>query len=72
MLIITRISHEKAIELTIYGELCQNVTMFYRQQLAPLFQVQAKLKASRSSKLKFLSSCFIADDSQVKIAVVFK
>ena len=39
--------------------------MFYRQKLAPLFP--EKLKACRNSKLNFSSSCFIAEDSNVKI-----
>ena len=42
--------------------LCRNVTKFHRQELTYLFQVQQKLKASRSSKLKYSSSCF---DTQV-------
>ena len=67
MLIITGISNEKINELTIYGILCRNMTMFYRQELASLFQVQEKLNERRSSKLNFLSSCFIAYDSHVKI-----
>ena len=67
MLNITGISKEKTKELTIYGILCRNVTIFYRQELASLFQVQEKLKACRSSKLNFSSSCFIADDSHIKI-----
>ena len=65
ILIITGISNEKTNELTIYGILCQIVTLFYRQELASLFQVQEKLKAFRSSKLNFPSSCFIANDSHV-------
>ena len=44
MLIITGKSSEKTNELTIYGTLCQNVTIFYRQELASLFQVQEKIK----------------------------
>ena len=67
MLFIKEISNEKTNELTIYGILCQNVTIFYWQELASLFQVQQKLKGCRSSKLNFSSSCFIADDSHVKI-----
>ena len=51
----------------MYGILCRNFTIFYRQQLASLFKVQEKLKACRSSKLNFLSSCFIVADSYVKI-----
>ena len=47
--------------------LCQNITIFYRQKLASLFQVQEKLKACRNAKWNFLSSCFIAEDSHVKI-----
>ena len=41
--------------------------MFYRQKLASLFQVKEKLKACRSSKLKFSNSCFLVDDRHVKI-----
>ena len=67
MLIITGISNEKTNELTIYGILCQNITIFYRQELASLFQVQEKLKACRNSKLIFSSSCFTANDSHVNI-----
>ena len=67
MLIITWISNEKANELAIYGKLCRNVKIFYRQELASLFQVQEKLKACRSSKLNFSSSYFTADDIPVKI-----
>ena len=67
ILIITGISNEKTNELTIYGILGQNVTIFYRQELASLFQVQEKLKACRNSKLNFLSSCFTVDGSHVKI-----
>ena len=48
MLIITGISNKKTNQLTIYGILCQNVVMFYRQELASLFQVQEKLKPFRS------------------------
>ena len=67
ILIITGISNEKTNEVTIYGILCWNVTIFYRQKLISLFQVQEKLKACSSSKLKFSSNCFIADDSHIKI-----
>ena len=67
MLIITVISNEKTNTLVIYGILCRNVTMFYRQEIASLFQVQEKLKACRISILNFSSSCSTADDSYVKI-----
>ena len=66
MLIITGISNEKTNELTIYEILCRNVTIYYWQELVSFFQVQEKLRACRSSKLNFLSSCFIADDSHAK------
>ena len=60
----------------MYGILCQNVTIFYRQELFSLFQVQEKLKACRNSKLTFLSSCFIVNDRHLKIVwlheVVFR
>ena len=46
--------------------LCQNVTIFYRQELSSLFQGQEKLKACRNSKLNFSSSGLIAYDSHVK------
>ena len=67
MLIITGISNEKTNEITIYGILYRNVTIFYRQELASLFQVQEILKACRSSKLNFSSSYIIADDRNAKI-----
>ena len=66
MLIITEISNEKTNELTIFAMLCQNVTMFYRQKLASLFQVQEKMKSWRNSKRNISSSCFIADNSHKK------
>ena len=66
MLTIIGISNEKTNELTVYGILYRNATIFYRRELASLFQVQEKLKTCRSSKLNFSSSCFIADDSHVK------
>ena len=66
ILITTGISNEKTNELTIYGILFWNVTI-NRQELVSLFQVQEKLKAYKSSKLNFWSSCFIADDSCIKI-----
>ena len=50
MLIITRISNETTKLINIYAILCENVTVFYRQELASLFQVQDKLKACRNSK----------------------
>ena len=56
MLIITEISNEKTNELTIYGILCRNVTIFYQQKLAFLFQVQEKLKACRNLKLDLLNT----------------
>ena len=63
---MTGIFNEKTNALTVYGILCQNVTIFYRQILGFLFQVQEKLKARRNSKLNFSSGYFIADDSHVK------
>ena len=45
ILIITGISNETTNKVTIYGLLCRNVTVFYRQELVSLFQVQGKLKA---------------------------
>ena len=63
MLVATGIPNEKANALTIYGILLWNVTIFYLQELASLFQVQENLKACISSKLKFLSSCLIVNDN---------
>ena len=57
MLIITGISMETRNELTIYATLCRNVSVFYWQELASLFQVQEKFKTCRNSKWKFLSFC---------------
>ena len=37
MLFIKGVSNEKTNELIIYEILCQNVTIFYQQKLAPLF-----------------------------------
>ena len=70
MLIITKISNETTNELTIYAILCRNVTVFHRQQIASLFQVQEKLKGCRNSKYKFSSSCFLADESHVKTVLL--
>ena len=67
ILIIAGISSEKINALTIYGILCRNVTKFYRHELGSLFQMQKKLKTCRTSKVNFSSSCFIADDSYLKI-----
>ena len=41
-------------------------TIFYRQKLVSLFQVQEKLRAFRSLTLNFSSSYLIVDDSHVK------
>ena len=41
------------------------MTIFYRQELAYLVQVQEKLKAYKNSKSNFPSSCVIVDDSHV-------
>ena len=67
ILIVTGISNGKTNEFTIYEILYRNVTIFYRKELAFLFQVPENLKACRSSNLKFSNSCFIADDSHVKV-----
>ena len=71
MLITTRISNEKPNALIIHGILCRNVTIFYRQELTSLFQVQKKLHGGGggSLKLNFLSF-LIADDSHVQIVWV--
>ena len=57
MLIITVISTEKSNELTIYGILCRNVTIFYRQELASLFHMQEKLKV-QNFKIKLFEYLF--------------
>ena len=41
---------KKTNELTIDAKLCYIVTIFYRQELATLSQVQEKLRACRNSK----------------------
>ena len=51
----------------MHGISCRNVTAFYRQELASLFQVQQKLEEWRSSKLNFSRSYFVANDSHVKV-----
>ena len=50
MLIITGISNETRNKLTIGVILRRNVTIFYRQELASLFQAQEKSKTCRNSK----------------------
>ena len=49
------------------NHLCRNVKILHQKELASLFQVQEKLKERRRSKLNFSSSCFIANNSHVKI-----
>ena len=68
ILILTGISNDTSNELNLYAILCRNVTIFYRQEVVSLFQVQGKLKAGRNSKRNFSSGCFTADISHVKIA----
>ena len=48
--VITVTSNETINELIIYAILCQNVTIFYRQKLTSLSQVQEKLTVCRQSK----------------------
>ena len=68
VLIISAISNGKTNELTIYAILCQNVTIFYRQNQAFFISLlQEKLKARRNTRWNFSTSCLIADDSHVKI-----
>ena len=54
---------KKTNALTMHGIMskCHNIFS------TSLFQTQEKLEVCRSSKLNFSSSCFIADDSCVKI-----
>ena len=47
MLIITGISNEKTNLLTIYGILCRNVTIFYRQELSA-----GKVESRQEFKMK--------------------
>ena len=68
ILILTGISNDTSNELNLYAILCRNVTIFYRQEVVSLFQVQGKLKVRRNSKRNFSSGCFTADISHVKIA----
>ena len=44
-----------------------NVTIFYRQKLISLFQVQEKLKTCMNSKLNFLSDFFILNHNHTKV-----
>ena len=44
------ISNDEPNEFTIYVKLCRNVTKFYQQELASLFQVQEKLRVYKNSK----------------------
>ena len=60
-------SNEKTNALTMYGTLYRYVTIFYWQELGPLFQVQEKLKVCKNSKLNFSSSCVFADDILVGV-----
>ena len=68
---ITGISNEKTNELIICAILFQNATIFYRQELASLFQMQEKLKTCRNLKLIFLSRYLIARDIHLEIVSVF-
>ena len=65
--VITVTSNETINELIIYAILCQNVTIFYRQKLTSLSQVQEKLTFCRQSKQGSLSSHFIVGGSYIKI-----
>ena len=42
--------NETTNELTIYTILCRNVTIFYREELAFLLQLQEKLRSCGNSK----------------------
>ena len=59
MLIITEISIETRNEFTKSAILCQKVTIFHRQELASLFQVQEKFKVCRNSKCNFSSTIIV-------------
>ena len=55
---ITVISNDEPNEFTIYIKLCRNVTKFYQQELASLFQVQEKIEGLREFKIIFLGQVF--------------
>ena len=65
--VMTVISNKKPIELTIYVKLCRSVTIFNRQELAFVFQIQEKLRAVEFKIKVFSSNYFIANDSHMKI-----
>ena len=67
ILIITVISNEIANGLAIYAKLCRSGTIFFRQEIASLFQVQGKLRACRNSEWSFSSSCFNKGNSHLKL-----
>ena len=54
MLIITEISKEKTKELTIYGILCRNVTIFYRQELVFFISSAGEIGSVQEFKTKLL------------------
>ena len=71
ILIITVISNEIANGLAIYAKLCRSDTIFFRQEIASLFQVQGKLRACRNSEWSFSSSCFNKGNSHLKLISLY-
>ena len=67
MSIITGISDETTNELTIYAISFRNVTIFYRQRISFFILSACKIERVQEFRINFSSSCFIADDSHVKI-----
>ena len=61
MLSVAGMSNQTTNEVTIYTKLCQNITIFYRQEL-----VSSARKLESEQKRIFMSSCFTADDSLFK------
>ena len=64
MLIITVISNKTSNDLTIYAKLCRNITIFYRQEIAFLFQLEEKLRVCGNSKW---SCCRVAVSLRVTV-----
>ena len=65
--VFEKMKNEKTNYLTIEAKLYQNVTNFYPQQLAYLFQVQQNLRACGDSKISFPSNYCTDNDSQKKL-----
>ena len=67
-LIITVISNETASELTMYiNHLMSKRHYILSTRTSFFISVQEKLRACRNSKKSFLSNCFIASGSHIKV-----